>query len=208
MVVAADHVRNAHVAIVHHDAEVVRGRAVRARDDEVVELRVLERDRPVDQVIDHHRALERIAEAHHRRHARARLPAIAAAAGIARLLLARELLLAQRIELLLGAVAVIRMSRGQHVADHGAIAVEALRLVVRALVGGESEPRHALEDHPHRLLGGALAIGILDAQHEPAAGPARVEPAVKRRADAPHVEHAGGARGKSGDYGHGTGTAR
>ena len=58
-----------------------------------------------------------------------------------------------------------------------AIAVETLRLEVRALVGIEAEPRHAVEDHTHRLFRGALAVGVLDAQDELAARAARVQPA-------------------------------
>ena len=46
VVVAADHVRDPHVLVVDHHAEVVGGLAVRARDDQVVEFAVLERDRP------------------------------------------------------------------------------------------------------------------------------------------------------------------
>jgi hypothetical protein len=53
VIVAADHVRDAHVRIVHHHAEIVGGRAVRARDDEIVELLVLEHHLAVDHVLDH-----------------------------------------------------------------------------------------------------------------------------------------------------------
>ena len=45
VVVAADHVRDAHVDVVDDDAEVVGRRAVRAGDHEVVELVVGDLDR-------------------------------------------------------------------------------------------------------------------------------------------------------------------
>ena len=69
MVVAADHMRDAHVPIVDADAEVVGRRAVGAGDDEVIELGIANRDRPLDQIVPGDRAIVRVAKAHHRRHA-------------------------------------------------------------------------------------------------------------------------------------------
>jgi hypothetical protein len=46
MVVAADDVGHAHVVIVDHDREHIGRRAVRAEQDEIVELGVLDGDRP------------------------------------------------------------------------------------------------------------------------------------------------------------------
>src|SRR5579862_7976631 len=138
----------------------------------------------MDEIIDHHGSLERIAEPHHRRHARPWIFAIPATARVSGLLLACELLLAHRIELLLGAVAVIGVAGSEHLAYHSAIAVEALRLEIGPLVGIESEPGHNLEDDAYGLLRGALPVGVLHAQHEPAARATRVEPAVERGAHA------------------------
>ena len=59
VIVAADHVRDAHVDVVHDDAEVVDGRAVRAQDDEVVELGVLEDDAALHEIVDDGLAVER-----------------------------------------------------------------------------------------------------------------------------------------------------
>ena len=202
VIVAADHVRDAHVHVVDDDAEVIGGRAVRAGDDEIVELGVLERDGAVHEIFDHDRAVQRILEAHHRLHAGTRLGAIAADAGIARLFLARGLLRAHLLQLLLGAVAVIRGAGREHLRDHFAIAIEALRLVVRAFVRVEPQPLHALEDDAHGLVGGALAVRVLDTQNELAAVAARIQPAEKRRAHATDVQQAGGARGEAGYYRH------
>src|SRR4029077_2700671 len=124
---------------------------------------------------------------HDRAYSRARLAALTADSGIARLLLTRDLLLALRIQLLLGAVAVGSGDRLQHAANALAVTIETLRLVVRTLVGVEPEPAHALENHAHRLLGGALPVRVLDAQNELAARAPRVQPAEQRSARAADV---------------------
>ena len=56
------------------------------------------------------------------------------------------------------------------------VAREALHLEERALVPVQAEPAQAVEDRVHRLVGRALEVGVLDAQHERAAVPARVGP--------------------------------
>jgi len=53
MVVAPDNVRDLHVHIIHHHAEVIGGGAVRAEQYQVVELGVIKGDRSLDQVGDH-----------------------------------------------------------------------------------------------------------------------------------------------------------
>ena len=60
-----------------------------------------------------------------------------------------------------------------------------------------------VEDRLHRRLGRALAIGVLDAQHELAAATARLQPAVQRGARAADVQEAGGTGGEAGADGHG-----
>src|SRR5438874_4892752 len=147
--------------------------------------------------------MQGIAEAHDRIEPRARLAAIAADAGVARLLLARDLPLAQRIQLRLGAVAVVGSARLQHAANDLAVTIETLRLVVRPLVRVEPEPGHALENNPHRLRGGALAVGVLDPQDEPAARAPCVQPAEQRRARAADVQQPGGTGRKARDDRHG-----
>ena len=52
MVVAADHVSDPHVVIVDHDRKHVGRRAVRAQQDEVVELGVLDGDPALNLVVD------------------------------------------------------------------------------------------------------------------------------------------------------------
>ncbi len=52
VVVAADDVGDAHVVVVDDDGEHVGGRAVRAQDDEIVEVAVGEGDSALDLVLD------------------------------------------------------------------------------------------------------------------------------------------------------------
>ena len=75
VIIAANDVRDAHVHVVDDHAEVVGRRAIRARDDQVIELGVLKGHRPVHQVLDHHCAIEGIAKANDRSDAGARLGA-------------------------------------------------------------------------------------------------------------------------------------
>ena len=57
MVVAADHVGNFHVVIVDHDREIVRGRAIGAQNDQIVEFSIVDRDLALDEVVDRRRTL-------------------------------------------------------------------------------------------------------------------------------------------------------
>ncbi len=204
VVVAADDMADAHVHVVHHHDEVVRRRAVGTGDDEVVELAVGEHDAALHPVVDHRLPLQRGPETDHRvsTRVRRRLGEVTAAPVVAGLLLARHLRLAQRLQPLAGAVAAIRPALLQEAVDHLRVAVEALGLVERPLVVVESEPGHALEDRIDRLGGGALTVGILDAQHEVAAVPPGIQPGEQRRACTTDMEIAGGTGGETGLYGH------
>jgi hypothetical protein len=51
---------------------------------------------------------------------------------------------------------------------------------------------HAVENRLHGFVGGALAVGVLDAQDEFAAAMTRLQPAVQRGARAADVQIAGG----------------
>lgn len=65
---------------------------------------------------------------------------------------------------------------------------------VRAFVPVEAEPGEVAEDGVLGLLGGALEVGVLDAEDELAAPGAREEVVEERGAGAPDVEVAGGRR--------------
>ena len=145
----------------------------------------------------------RVAEPDDRGDAVARGGALAAPTVVSRLLLARELRRAHLLELLLGAVAVIRLVFAEELRDHFRVAVEPARLVIRTLVVIEPEPGHAVEDHADGFIRRALAIGVLDPQDELAAQAARVQPAEKRGTHAADVQQTGRARGESGTHAHG-----
>ena len=164
---------------------------------------VLERDVAVDHVLDDHDALDGIPEAHDRIDARARLGAMPARAVVARILLGGELLVAHLLQLFLGAVAAIRVACLQELREHFAVPVHAPRLVERALVVAQPQPLHAVQDHLRRFVGGALAVGVLDAQDELAAMTARIQPGEQRRAHAADVQQTGRTRRKAGTDGHG-----
>ena len=188
MVVAADHVGDPHVDVVHHHAEVVGGGAVRALDDEVVKFAVLELDMALDRVVEGHRAGHRVLEADDvGLVGGVLLVAVAAVAVVAGLLPALHLVLAQLFKALLGAPALVGLALVEELPYHLAVAVEALGLVVGALVPVELEPLHGLDDRVDGRLGRALAVRVLDAQHELAAAVAGVEPREQRRPGAAHV---------------------
>jgi len=200
----SSHVRDTHIPVVHHHTEVVGGIAVRALDDQVVELGVLEDGAAVHQIIDHHLARQRIPEADRRRHSgRRRSRAVTPAAVVARLLLACDLPFAQRVQLLLGAVAAVCESCVEQLLDHRAIPLVALRLEIRTFVLVEPEPAHAIQDHAHRFISGALAVGVLHAQDELAAMAAGIEPGEQCSAHASDVEQAGGTGREAGYDSHG-----
>ena len=97
---------------------------------------------------------------------------------------------------------MVRLAGSEPLPDDLAVTRVALGLVERALVGIETQPLHAVEDHLHGFGRGALAIGVLDAQDERAAVAARVEPAEERSAHAADVQEAGGAGGEACPDGH------
>jgi hypothetical protein len=73
MIVAANHMRDAHVHVIDDDAEVVGRIAVRACDDQIIQLRVLEHHAAVHLILDDDRAFERVLETDDRLDAGARL---------------------------------------------------------------------------------------------------------------------------------------
>src|SRR5690606_38701295 len=118
-------------------------------------------------------------------------------AVIAGLLLARHLLLAQLVEPLAGAKAVVGLAFIKQLLDDFLVAVEALGLIEGALVVFQAQPGHAFQDGVHRLLGRALPVGVLNAQDEAAAVAAGVKIGIQRRARAADMQVAGGGRSET-----------
>ena len=92
------------------------------------------------------------------------------------------------------------MSAGDQALGRGAIPIEPLGLEVRPegaadsgpFVPVEAKPPHPLENPFDHLGRGALHVGILDAEHEDAAVPAREQPVEQRRAGAADMQVPGG----------------
>ncbi len=206
VVVAAQDVGDAHVPVVDHDAEVVGGGAVRARDDQIVEFAVVEADRALDHVVPGGGAFLRVLEAHDGLAALGdggqRLAGFGAPGSVvARLVAAGARGFAHGFHFLGRAVAVVGGAGGQHLRDHFAVAVHALHLVEGAFVGLHAQPVHAVQDGLHGLRRRALDVRVLDAQDEGALVVAREGPGEQRRAGAAQVQETRGRRRETGTNG-------
>src|SRR5690606_7975017 len=102
--------------------------------------------------------------------------------------------LALPVELFLRAVAAVGTPGGEQPLDRRRVVLAPLALEERPLVPLESEPFEPFEDRADGFRGRALAVGVLDAEEEAAAAPAREEVAEERRPGAADVEVARRAR--------------
>src|SRR5690606_37339626 len=109
-------------------------------------------------------------------------------------------------QLLGGAVAEVGPARLQELLGVLPVDLQPLRLPVRPigaahlgpLVPVEAQPAQAVENGCEGLLGGALGVGVLNAEDEGAAVVAGKEPVEERRASPTHVQVAGGTGRKTG----------
>ena len=207
MIVAANDVGDFHVVVVDHHRKHVGGRAVGAQQHHVVELGVVHRHLPLHRIRDHRLAVERRLEADHWIAPRRRLGwvAVAPAPVIKAGAPGGERLHAHRLELLGRAPAAIGEALGKQLRGDLGVTRRARELVHRLAVPEELEPAQAVEDRLHRRLGRPRAVGVLDAQDEPAAVMAGIEPVEQRRAGAADVEESGGRGGETGYHCHGQG---
>src|SRR6185369_16142563 len=81
--------------------------------------------------------------------------------------------------------------------DPFAVAPAALVLAQRPLVPVELQPPQGVEDLLHVLRDRALAVGVLDPQHQGAAGVPGEKPVVKRRPGAADVQRPRRRRGEA-----------
>src|SRR5262249_2328221 len=199
VIVPAQDVRDPHVDVVDHDAEIVDGCAVRALDDEVVEGRVLEDDGALHEMVDRGRAGGRRRETEGEGRATGggsgRAPAGPVVGGTPS---RRERRLTTRVDLLRGAPAAICPALLEQPPAVLGIQGIALRLEERALVPVEAEPGEAVEILGYRRLRRALAIGVLEARDEAPGVVACEQPVEQRGARAPDVQVTGGTRRKAG----------
>ena len=160
MVVAADDVGDPHLGVVDGDREVVEDAAVAAGDDEVVVAAVGEGDRAADQVLDDRLALVGHPQADRRPRVVDRLAAVAAVGAVLGL---------PGLDLLGGRRVAVGGAGLEQPRERGLVALAARDLGDRPLVPVELQPAQRVEDLLDVLLGRALAVGVLDPQHQLAA---------------------------------------
>ena len=187
VVVAADDLGDPHVGVVDRDREVVDRGAVGARDHEVVLEAILERDRAANHIVDHGLPLVGGAEANRRPLPGPRLAAVSGATVVG--LPGAHLLGGRRVGI--GASGVDQLG------DSLAMGIGSLGLAQRPLVPVELEPAQRVEDLLDVLGGRALAVGVLDPQHQRSAGPARREPVIECGPRPADVQGPGGRRCES-----------
>ncbi len=205
VVVPPDDVRDAHLRVVHADAEVVQRVPVGAHEDEIVQGLGRELDAAADQVVDDDR-LVRHPQAHDVPLAGLRAPV----ALVRRDVPARARVTVGAPRRLGGLALAVELLRrlegpiGLAFADQpvGGLAVEVVapRLVEGALVVLEPEPLHGREDLGRELLPRALDVRVLDAEDERSLLVPREEKVVERRARAADVQRAR-RRGREADAG-------
>ena len=170
MVVAADNVGNAHVVVVHHDAEVVGRRAVGAGDNQVVECFVGDGDFTFDQVRPLGNAFQRRFEADDGLHVGRNFGQGFACFGAPAAVVSRRAFffgfLAHGLQLFFAAIAVVGGAFFQEFGDDFFIAVETAGLVhdVVGVVVIETDPFHAVEDDVDGFGGRTRQVGVFDTQ--------------------------------------------
>ena len=204
MIGAANDVRDPHVHIVGHHAQVIGGNAIGAQQHEVFQFRIGKLHPAEDGVVE-----SRTAGLGHGKAYGGGL----SGGATPRTLLARNLpagaFITRRtalggssraalLQFRLGAETIVGMSGGQQLRGALAIHFHALGLMVGTLVPVEAEPAHALQDAVNHLRGRALEIGVLNAQDQRAAVMASEQPVEQRGARAAHVQVSGG-RGREAD---------
>lgn len=135
MIVAANYVRDLHVAIIDDHREVIGRRTIGPGNNQIIEFRVLKYHRAPDLVLNHDIAVKRISEADNGANALSMLRIITATAIVAGLLTAFHLSCSELVELSFGAVAMISLALLQPPIDNFFIAIEAVSLKERPLVG-------------------------------------------------------------------------
>ena len=143
-----------HVVIVDHDREHIGRRAIRPQQDEIVEFRILDRDLPLDAVIDRGFTVLRRLQAHDEGAIGFRRRAtVAPRATNAKRFFRRLCLGPHRREFVLRQVTAIGMAVCDHVVRHRRMAIRTRELIGRGCIGIEPEPMHSLQDRVDRRLG-------------------------------------------------------
>ena len=214
VIVPTNDVGDPHVDVVGHDGEVVGRVAIGAQDDEVLDVGVVEGNRPAHAVVEARFAARHLEPDRARRVrgferrgfiGRAREAGAvvhpAAASGLGRLPL-----LLHRLS---RTVAIVGAPLGDQAIRHRAITIEPLGLKVGrvrsadvwSFVPIEPDPAQPVEDAGHHFPRGPAGIRVFDAQHERPAMTPRVEPVEERRPGAADMQVSCGGWGEA-DAGH------
>ena len=204
VVVAADDMGDLHHGVVDDGREVVRGRAIGAEDDKVVELLGVEGHLAVNSVVDDDVA----AVLGHLDAQDVGLAGLDAAAGLLGIKIAATALIALEgvlallrglavgVELLLGAEAGIGLALVPKLLGGLLVQVQALGLGIGTIVAAhlgtlvpvQAKPTHGAQDDLRVLVGGTGGIGVVDAQNERAAVCAGESPVIDSGAGAADVQ--------------------
>ena len=204
VVVAADDMGDLHHGVVDDGREVIRGRAIGAEDDKVVELLGVEGHLAVDGVVDNDVA----AVLGHLDAQDVGLAGLDATAGLLGIKIAATALIALEgvlallrglavgIELLLGAEAGIGLALVPKLLGGLLVQDQALGLGVGAkiaahlgtLVPVKTQPTHGAQNNLRVLVGGTGGVGVVDAQDERAAVCAGESPVIDSGAGAANVQ--------------------
>ena len=202
MVVAANNVGDLHRDVVDDHAKIVGRRAVRAGDDQVVELAVIKNDVALNQILDHGGALARRAEAHGIRFVLRQRDddafgrtAGAVIGGLAFFFLRQ---LSFGVELRRRADARVGVAAREQFPHFVLVERKTLGLIKRTFVVAELEPLHRVKNGLNRFRRGALAVGVFDAKNKFAAVMTGKQKIEQRRARAADMQITGGAGSEAG----------
>jgi hypothetical protein len=193
-VLAADHVCDVHVDVVDGVGEEEDRRAVRAQDHEVVDQRPLDLHVSPDQVVETAHPRVGCAEPDDARASLGRergafrgreVAAVPVVAGGATGCPRR---LGALLQLVFGAVALVREAGGEQPIDGLPIQMRAVTLQHGPLVPVEPEPAQRVLHTCDRGVGGTRPVGVLDAQDEHTLLVARVQPVEQSRSRVPDVD--------------------
>jgi hypothetical protein len=199
MIVAADHMRHAHVVIVDHHREHIGRRAVRAQEHEIVELGILDGHLALDEIVDRRRAFVGRLQAHDMGRIGIVRRLLTPGRADAQRLLRRFRLGAHLGELVGGEVTAIGRACLDHRMRDLGVARGAFELIDFRTVPIEAQPAHPIEDRLDRRLGRARAIGVLNPQQEFAAMMACEQQVEERGARASDMQESGGRGRKTGN---------
>ena len=199
VVIAANYMGNAQIDVVHHHGQVVGRRAIRTGDDQVVQFVVVDHHLAAHHIVENHRSVQRILEANDGGFAgRWAAAEIAAAAVVTRFAAGGQLRAARGFEFFPAAKTIIGVVFGEQLPDRRGVTIHPFTLVEGPAIPVEAQPRHRFEDDVGGRAGGSLLVGVLDSEHQLAAGLLRVQPVEQGGAGAANMEGASRAWWESG----------